>query len=162
MKKFEELTRDELKALYDEKIKQSTEKEERNKKRWRAEIGGDYWYIDAFGAIYAVTDERNSANDYHYNIGNYFKTAEQAEEYKKKLLLQQAYKDWCAYDYNLDEPMEGHLYAYWNAVSGAIEIDDVYCVKLQGTIYAENVKRIREFINKIGEEDFKKYILEVE
>lgn len=161
MKKFEELTMDELKALYDEKVKQETIKQE-EPIRWRAEEDETYWYVDAFGVIHDVTEYYNKVDNYLYNTGNYFQTRKQAEEYQKKLILQQEYKDWCRFDCDWNDDNQPKVFVYYDFISKVICSGNNYRDKRQGVTYAQSEERIREFIDKIGEEDFKKYILEVE
>lgn len=164
MKKFEELTMGELKALYDEKVKQEKITQEEVKKerpkRWRAEDDEHYWYVDNDGCIMSSVDIDDDDDKYNYSIGNYFKTQKQAEEYKKKLILQQEYKDWCAFDCDWNNEEQEKFYAIYH--NSELEIVFTITVKKQGATYAQSKERIREFIDKIGEEDFIKYVLEVE
>lgn len=48
-------------------------------KRWRANRGEYYWYIDSFEVCLGQEDDV-SYNDKRYNIGNYFRSREEAEE----------------------------------------------------------------------------------
>lgn len=48
-------------------------------KRWRANRGEYYWYIDSFEVCLGQEDDV-SYNDKRYNIGNYFRTREEAAE----------------------------------------------------------------------------------
>lgn len=52
-------------------------------KRWRAEENGIYYFINAFGDVRDDIDNRNSSNDL-YNIGNYFRTEEEARDMADK------------------------------------------------------------------------------
>ena len=49
-------------------------------KRWRAERNRGYYYINDYGIIYYTTDDYVSADNDRYEIGNYFKTQEQAKK----------------------------------------------------------------------------------
>lgn len=160
MKKFEELTMNELKALYDEKFEQ--EKVKKGLIRWRTENGEMYWYIDEFGMIYHVIECFSKTDNYHYNTGNYFQTKKQAEEYSKKMLLQQQYKDWCAFDCDWKDAGQPKWFVYYSIDNKTIVFDNHYCLRALGVVYAESEECIQEFIDQIGEEDFKKYIFEVE
>lgn len=112
--------------------------------------------------IFRVTECSTGSDDYFYNSGNYFQTKEQAEEYQKKLILQQAYKDWCRFDCDWNDDNQPKVFVYYDFISKDIYCGNNYRVKRQGVTYAQSEERIREFIDKIGDEDFKKYILEVE
>lgn len=166
MKKFEELTMEELKALYNEKIEQEKLKQEEvekeKPKRWRANYNDIYGFINDEGDIEGENETHSIVDDFRYKTGNYFKTEEEAEEHKKKLLLQQEYKDWCKFDCDWNNNEQKKYCVYYGYTSKNICFDFVYTHKRQGAIYAESVQCIQEFIDKIGEEDFKKYILEVE
>lgn len=159
MKKFEELTLKDIKALYEEKFKREVEQE--RLKRCRAEVSERYYYITYKGTICHSYDNRAIWDDFRYDTGNYFKTEEEAEEYKKKLILQQAYKDWCAFDCDWNDDNQPKVFVYYDFISKVICSGNNYRVKRQGVTYAESEERIKKFIDKVGEEDFKKYILEV-
>ena len=57
------------------------------KKRWRAEEGGIYWFIDIdfSGKVRDLWDQRSTDKNVRYNLGNYFKTLEEAEKVKAEL-----------------------------------------------------------------------------
>lgn len=56
-------------------------------KRWRAEEGGIYWFIDSdfTGKVRDLWDQRSTDENVRYNLGNYFKTKVEAEKVKKEL-----------------------------------------------------------------------------
>ena len=56
-------------------------------KRWRAENGGIYWFIDSdfTGKVRDLWDQRSTDENVRYNLGNYFKTKEEAEKVKIEL-----------------------------------------------------------------------------
>lgn len=56
-------------------------------KRWRAEKGGIYWFIDIdfSGKVRDLWDQCSHDENVRYNLGNYFKTKEEAEKVKKEL-----------------------------------------------------------------------------
>lgn len=49
-------------------------------KRWRAERGGHYWYVDYFGTVSEIYESFEYFDEKLYSIGNYFRTFEEAEE----------------------------------------------------------------------------------
>lgn len=70
------------------KIKQKVK--ELNKKygieeRWRAERGRGYYYIDSECTAFGTYDYRCNEDNRRYELGNYFRTEEEAEEKAKKL-----------------------------------------------------------------------------
>ena len=56
------------------------EKKEVRKKRWRAEVGQRYWFIDENMRVRTIMDYRIGTDDSLYKSGNYFRTHEEAEE----------------------------------------------------------------------------------
>ena len=169
MKKFEELTLEDIKALYEEKVKREVEQEaeqeklkEERLKRWKAEDDEQYWHVDKDGCITSLVEIDDDEDKYNYSIGNYFKTRGETEEYKKKLILQQEYKDWCRFDCDWNDDNQPKVFVYYDFISKDIYCGNNYRDKRQGVTYAQSKERIQEFIDKIGEEDFKKYILEID
>lgn len=49
-------------------------------KRWRAENGGRYYYVNASGVVMYSTDGYLRTDNRRYDFGNYFQTEVQAEE----------------------------------------------------------------------------------
>lgn len=49
-------------------------------KRWRAERGGHYWYVDYDGTATEIYESFDYFDEKRYSIGNYFRTFEEAEE----------------------------------------------------------------------------------
>lgn len=134
-------------------------------KRWRAEMDNGYYYLDDFGDVQCEEDQRVDIDDFRYNIGNYFKTEEEAEEYKKKLLYQQQYKDFIGEDLaTKDDWKDGSVwkyYAYYDFYNRIIKFDYNFNTK-DVSIHSKSKEKIEKFIKEIGEDNFKKYILEVE
>lgn len=62
-------------------------------KRWRAEGGGKYWYLDDCGVVLSNEEWGDDTDDFRYSIGNYFKTEAEAEAYKEYLLARQVLLD---------------------------------------------------------------------
>ena len=54
-------------------------------KRWRAEELEEYYYIGSNGIVCSVGEEFSDEDNDHYNLGNYFKTKEEAEKVKIEL-----------------------------------------------------------------------------
>jgi len=57
-------------------------------KRWRAECNSVYWYINSFGAINWCAEQNDKVDNFRYKTGNYFKTEEEAEEYKEAIEIE--------------------------------------------------------------------------
>ena len=66
--------------LLKEKVKAINEKYG-IKKRWRAKMEGEYFYIDDYCKISIDKDRGYSEDEARYRFGNYFETKEEALEY---------------------------------------------------------------------------------
>ena len=62
-------------------------------KKWRAEYGKKYWYLDDCGVVLSNEEWGDDTDDFRYRIGNYFKTEAEAEAYKEYLLARQVLID---------------------------------------------------------------------
>lgn len=135
-------------------------------KRWRAEKGGKYYFLSDLGEILSAIDCRDKSDNFLYNTDNYFKTEEGAEFRKKQLLYLQQYKDYLGDDLVTEDDWKNtnilKYCAYYDYDSNIVDIDGGIYFKFQGTIYSKSKEKIENFINLIGEDNFKKYILEVE
>ena len=54
-------------------------------KRWRAEEGEAYFYIDVYNNIEETVDNHLTSDKLHYDMGNYFKTEEEAKRISTEL-----------------------------------------------------------------------------
>ena len=67
--------------------------EEYKNKRWRAKENGGHYFVDDWGDVDYNYDAGFPPSTFRYNIGNYFKTEEEAEAYKEYLLAKQVLLD---------------------------------------------------------------------
>lgn len=61
--------------------------------RWRAEKDERYYLLSNEGSIGHNFEDSRPYNNFQYNVGNYFKTKEEAEQYKSNLIITQKLKD---------------------------------------------------------------------
>ena len=54
-------------------------------KRWRAEKGEEFYFLDSKGEIWNTNETKKRLEDCFYKLGNYFKTEEEAQKVKKEL-----------------------------------------------------------------------------
>lgn len=107
--------------------------------RWQPIFGQRYFYLDDNGVIRCVEWQYDDEDKFHFNIGNCFKTEQEAEEYKENLLTKQQLKD-LALELN-----EG------------VEIDWENCAQTKFSIYYQghNVQELRldsaDFYTEIGQ-----------
>lgn len=135
-------------------------------KKWRAEKCETYCSINSDGTTCIYTDFGDVIDNFLYSIGNYFRTKEEAEFRRQQLLYLQQYKDYLGEDLVTEEDWKDNdilkYYAYYDYDSNIVDIDGGIYFKFQGTIYSKSKEKIENFIEEIGEDNFKKYILEVE
>jgi phage pi2 protein 07 len=62
-------------------------------KKWRAEHGGMYYYVDSYGDVWNSFDLKAKTDNWRYSQRNYFQTEEEAKHYKKRLEAIAEYKD---------------------------------------------------------------------
>lgn len=140
-------------------------KVEELKKRWKPKIDKTYWYIGYGGHTDWAYWYDDNVDNWRYLIGNVFETEEKANEHKKKLEIQSQFKNFVEdrseeLDFKNNKQTKYHLqYDYYNNV---ITYDWNQSYKVQGTIYASSGQILRDAIAEIGEENIKKYVLEVE
>lgn len=125
-------------------------------KRWRAGNNGKYWYLDGYGSVDYCYEDIGNEEDNSYDIGNYFRTEEEAKVYKEYLLARQVL---------LDDAEGGkwkresspwiecsNWYACYNGSLQEWVLDRSlsYC---QGSIYFKNKEALRESL-KIHKEQW--------
>ena len=54
-------------------------------KRWRAEEGEEYYFLDGKCEIWSTYENKKKIDDAFFKLGNYFKTKEETEKVKKEL-----------------------------------------------------------------------------
>ena len=158
---------EQISSLKEELLKKVFEEDKNASfKRWRAEKGEGYYYLDDFGDIASKGDEYDIFDNQRYNIGNYFKTQKKTEFCKQQALYLQQYKDFIGEDIPTKEDWKddskAKYYACYAHHDNFLDISLSVVYEIQGVIYSNSKEKIEKFIKKIGEDNFKKYILEVE
>lgn len=64
-----------------------------NEKRWRAENGDSYYYILSTGETHEDRDIGGAWENGRYNVGNYFRTKEEAKRTAKKIKIYMKLKE---------------------------------------------------------------------
>ena len=160
LKEKQEELENELKELgiqIEELEKQEIKKSD---KRWRAENGGRYYYIDTNGetSVRTVTDIRYEDDDDSYNVGNYFQTQEEAERVIEKIKIYTRLKDLAlrlnkSEEIDWKENKQAKYYIYYDYEDGKLSCSYSCKYKDVGQIYclAENFLDIAKL--KIGKEN---------
>ena len=135
-------------------------------KRWRAEKYKTYCSINSDGTTCMYTDFGDVIDNFLYNTDNYFKTKEEAEFRRQQLLYLQQYKDFLGEDIptkgDWKDDSKTKYYACYDHHDNFLDISCSFVCEIQGVIYSNSKEKIENFIEEIGEDNFKKYILEVE
>lgn len=78
-----------------EKLKEEAKNSQKENecKRWRAKPKEDYWFVELNGCIYDDYENCEGQDNFKYTIGNYFRTQQEAQEYKENLITKQKLKD---------------------------------------------------------------------
>ena len=120
--------------------------------------GDGYWYIDDYGYILSEKWDGLDFEEFRLEIGNVFKTKEQAEFSVEKLKVEAELR-------KFSRPFKEDEYNYFIQIHPShnnivTESDDYY--QTQGTIYFESTEKAQQAIDAVGEERIKKYIFGVE
>lgn len=130
-------------------------------KLWRAEPGYTYWTISAEG-VQECYDCGIEVDDNNYEIGNYFKTKEDALFEQERLKVLKELKDWSQpYNSRSTHILIPYIEQTSN-VSGKIrvkstDIREVKHVNLLHAIYFESEEIAEKAIEAVGEERILKY-----
>ena len=150
---FEEMFRQVMKEHYPELHKPEN-------KRWRAENGNTYWTLHNEGSLEFIKERNDTIDDKTHKLGNYFKTKEEAELYRKKLVITQKVKDIAI---RLGEPTEDDwkdpdvekFYFAFDCQFGDFALHLTRQYKTFGNIYCLDTDFLEVCLEEIGEEDLK-------
>lgn len=121
------------------------------------EYGDIYWCIDAEGIVYVNTFEGIQADRNILEIGNVFKTAEEAEFAVEKLKVEAELRKFSRpFEYG-----ENCTEFYYDHEFGGIMFCTLTASQTQGAIYFESREKAEGAIETVGEGRIKKYIFEV-
>lgn len=144
------------------KLKQVIEKAEAENNVWPKE-GDEYYLIGSYGKIgYEHFSSKNIVDDMHIDIGNCYKTKEEAEQALEKMkvmaeLKRLADKSWKEAGAEIDWSDENtsKYFVRYNPSESCLLIDHNCSIKNINDFYFNSEKKAREAIDKIGEERLK-------
>lgn len=154
MNKLEEL---------EKKYKELGEEIERLKgksgERWRADYEGEYWYID--GDIQLDNDKNWGCDEYRFNIGNYFKTEEEACKVLDKILIYNKLRDLAlrlneGKTIDWKDVQQCKYYIFYSDICEKLDISFAQTTKRLYDIYCLDPNFLRVALEEIGEEDLRK------
>lgn len=136
-----------------------------NKKRWRGKWGDVYYAITSEGYLIDDTETGGLNDKQSYRLGNYFKTKEEAEFAGKRQLIYQQLKDYALehtteeFDWNSPNQFKWFI-RYDNKYKKIIYSWTRYSIDIN-QIYFTSEKIVREAVEKVGEDNIKKYLFGV-
>lgn len=138
---------------------------ETTKKRWRAEDEEDYYFIDYCNRIDFWKESNYKTDKGLYEIGNYFKTEEEAEFELQKRLAYQELKDYALEHNEMDIDWENDEQFKWRICYDTEEkyFPITYSISWKeiGQIYFTSEKIARDAVKAVGENRIKKYLFGV-
>jgi hypothetical protein len=121
-------------------------------KRWRAEVNGEYWYLDPEGAVAKTFEKVWGIDKWKYITGNYFKTEEEAEEYKEAIETESELRELADWE---DEECYFKLILAMNQIGFWVYPTDQIMAR---DIRFQSEESARQAVEKVGEERVKKYL----
>lgn len=154
-KKYEELGKE------IEKLKKEQGKEVfKSLKRWRAELGKNYYYLTDSGDVEEEPDDEWDCDNFRYKTGNYFSTRGKAEDMFFRLQTYLELKD-LAMELNDGEQIDwknenqSKYYIFYSFKQDALDWNVCKILKNLGNVYCLNQNFFNIAMNKIGEERLK-------
>lgn len=136
-----------------------------HQKRWKGEKNDVYYSITGDGKIVDARESEYTCDNDFYQIGNYFKTKEEAEFELNRRLVYQELKDY-ALEHNEGEidwknsEQEKWVISYENQIKCFAYF--IKCVFSDiGQIYFSSRKIAQEAVKAIGEDRIKKYLFNI-
>lgn len=139
--------------------------EEPLKKRWKPEPYHTYYYIGSDGDIYYCCWHNDIVDDWRYLTGNVFRNQKEAEGHKKKIEIQAQLRNFVeerSDELDWNDVGEEKWQIYYSVTKKELRTNYVMYAKTLNTIYASSEQILRDAIAEIGEDNIKKYVLEVE
>lgn len=156
---------EELEAKMKELQKEIDDLKKKKTVRWRAEKDGEYYMVDTNGDINLCSEDNHSIDNNRYNFGNYFKTREEAELVKEKILIYNELKD-LALELNGGEEMDwkdawqDKYYIYFDNFCECLKCIATCTNRDFFGIYCLNKNFLEIAKERIGEERLKKLFVE--
>lgn len=164
-KQYEKLS-NQITVMLDEaeKLKQKIDSiPDKKAERWKPELGGRYFFLNSDGDIISIIWGNTSCDLYRFNVGNCFKTFDEAFDYKENLLTKQQLKDLALelndgveidWDNNNQEKFAISYSYYFKEIKS---ISVFLCPDL-GQVYCISSDFMSEAVKRIGEEKLIKLI----
>lgn len=134
--------------------------------KWKPREGELYFYINSNGEIEYRYYKNRNINDKRRicNIGNYFKTDEEADHTMEKLKVIRELQDLSNIKFNMSNFKNNKIYfiAYDFTENRIVPLFNNICRSIPFNIYFTSLEIAKEAIKKIGEDRIKKYYFDIE
>lgn len=141
--------------------------EEPKSKDWKPKKGDKYYYINDAGSIFNYDYREDISDEAHLNIGNCFKTEEEAKHMVEKLKVIHELQKF-AYENNEKEidwngSKQYKYYLVYDTEDEELYVDyAVYCKREPLNIYFTSSDIARKALKTIGENRIKKYYFDID
>ena len=133
--------------------------EEKKRRRWRPKVTERFYYITIAGkVIESNTWDDGEFEESMYNLGNCFRTREEAKFIAEKLKVITKLKEFAEPEDAVWGGSKAHYYIVWNCVRCEINICSTCMIK-QNEIYFASKDDAIKAINAVGKDRIRKYYL---
>lgn len=122
--------------------------------RWRGNKWERYFFINISGTIDWYEDNFSYFDDFLFNSGNYFKTEEEAELYRDKMLIRQELED-LSLKSKVKNKQSGEYYIYYSPLTNSFISDASHDESIFLDCYFASKTDAIEAIKTIGENKLK-------
>ena len=131
-------------------------------KKWRADKGNSYWYINRCGEVDWNYELETDFDDWHYEMGNYFKSKKKADFYKEQLLVQNELRKYAIPDNEQAWNSNESIYSLgWDYANNSFMYDINWTIKKDLFYFKSEEDAKRAVVAAGGEDKVKKYYLNV-
>ena len=135
-------------------------------KDWKPKKGDTYYYIGSVGSIFNYDCREDISDEAHFNIGNYFKTEEDAKHIVEKFKVIRELQKFA--NENNEEKIDWKnfnqckYYLVYDTKDEDLYVDyTVYCKREPFNIYFTSSKIAKKAIEAVGEDRIKKYFFNI-
>lgn len=137
------------------------EKEKDPNKRWRAEEGCVYWFVESDGKLKWWHEYSRDIDSFYYDTHNYFQTKEEARKYAKVLETERQLRRF-ADEYNevinWSNIEQEKYYVCYSCSDHKVIIANRQWTKDSRSIYFSSEKIAKQAIDEIGTDKIKEYL----
>lgn len=121
-----------------------------------------YYFLSDCGHETEAKWEDGISDIIRYDMGNCYETKSEAQFERLCQFYTAHYKRWLQEPIDWADRTQAKWYAYYDYASNKIDFNHTFVCKKQGTLYSTSKDIIENFIEEIGANNFKTYILRVE